>query len=156
MEINAYLLRLFQTIKEMEGLNFFTGKSKLSRTEFRLLREIVLENEQGRDIISSELARRLGVTRSAISQLVSKLEKQGVVRRVAASDDKKIAYVRLSERAVSAFEAQCKNVNLLAERVVAEFGAERPDALIDTNHEFLAVVKKVRGEEKAPEEGTAE
>ena len=45
MEINEYLVKLFQAIKDLEGLDLFAGSTKLSRTEFRLLREIIMEGQ---------------------------------------------------------------------------------------------------------------
>ena len=79
MEINEYLIKCFQLMRSMENIDFFAGAHELSRTEFRLLREVILEEEKGKNIISSELARRLGITRSAVSQIVTKMEKDGVV-----------------------------------------------------------------------------
>ena len=57
MEINEYLVSFFNIVREIESINMFEQKSKLSGTEFRMLREIILEREKGKDIISSELSR---------------------------------------------------------------------------------------------------
>ena len=149
MEINEYLVKLFRTIKDMESLELFTDAAKLSKTEFRLLREIALEREQGRDIISSELARRLGVTRSAISQIVTRLEKENIVVRTAAPADKKIAYVRFSDRALAVFEEQCRDGNEIFERVVAELGEQKMKTLIMAYDEFLEVFRRISKEYKA-------
>ena len=146
MEANEYLVKLFQTIKDMEGLNLFAGVAKISKTEFRLLREIALEREKGRNIISSELARRLGVTRSAVSQIVSELEKENIVVRTDSPTDKKIAYVRFSEHAQEVFEEYCAQGNRIMEKVVAKLGAEKMNRLIEDYNEFLAVLGEVRKE----------
>ena len=90
MEINEYLIKLIQTTKDLECLDFFTGDAQLGKTEFRLLREIVMEGENGGKIISSQLARRLGITRSAVSQIVTKLEKKNIVKRVDSPDRKSV------------------------------------------------------------------
>lgn len=149
METNGYLLRFFQAIKDLENLDLFAEGAKLSRTEFRLLREIITEQKEGKEIISSELARRLGVTRSAVSQIVTKLERDGIVQRVAAPDDKKIAYVRLAPCAHAAYEAHCRCANTLMERVVSELGTEKMDTLVNSYHEFMDVLKKVLEQAKA-------
>ncbi len=144
MEINEYLVKLFQTIKDMEELNLFADTAKLSKTEFRLIREVLLEREKGRGIISSELARRLGITRSAVSQIVTKLEKQGTVQRVASPTDRKIAYICLSDRAMAIFEGQCAHANEIIGGVVEELGEEKMKALIAAYDEFLEVFARVR------------
>lgn len=144
MEINAYLLKLFQTIKDMEDLNLFTDAAKLSKTEFRMLREIIMEGERGRNIISSELARRIGITRSAVSQVVTKLEKQGIVTRKASPTDRKIAYICLSDRSLAVFEEQCREANALMERVEQDLGTEKLQNLISAYDEFTASFARAR------------
>ncbi len=74
-ETNEYLTQFMQILRKIENLDLFAATAKFSKTEFRILREIVTENERGNQIISSELARRIGVTRSAVSQIVNKMEK---------------------------------------------------------------------------------
>ena len=148
MEINEYLIKLFQIIKDMENVSLFRERAKLSKTEFALLREIVMEGENGRKIISSELARRLGITRSAVSQLVTKMEKEGVVKRVASPTDRKIAYIQLSDESVAVFEEQCKEANDIMQRVVDKMGEDRIRELIATYDEFFAALTQVQKEVK--------
>lgn len=127
MTINKYLIKLIETSKGMDRLDFFMGKSSLSKTEFRLLQEVIIARENGKEIISSELARKLRITRSAVSQMVTKLEKQNVVKRVAAENDRKIAYIRLSDFAEQMFLKQCERANCVMEELTAEFGTDRLD-----------------------------
>lgn len=148
MEINEYLIKLFQIIKDMENVSLFRERAKLSKTEFALLREIIMEGENGRKIISSELARRLGITRSAVSQLVTKMEKEGVVKRVASPTDRKIAYIQLSDESVAVFEEQCNEANDIMQRVVNKMGEDRIRELIATYDEFFAALTQVQKEVK--------
>ena len=147
MEINEYLIKFIQTIKSVEEVDLFAASAKLSRTEFRMIREILIEREKGKEIISSELARRLGITRSAVSQLVTKMEKEGIVKRTSAPDDKKIAYVQLSERSLAVFEEQCRLANEIMERVVELLGEEKVKNLISAYDEFCRTVCAVRREQ---------
>ena len=144
METNEYLIKLFKVIKDMESLNLFSDAAKLSKTEFHLVREIVMEGKEGRYIISSELARRLGITRSAVSQVVTKLEQRDVVKRVAAPDDKKIAYICLSDRSTAIFEEQCKQANAIIEHVVSDLGEEKVKKLIADYEEFSEALRRAR------------
>lgn len=148
METNEYLLRLIQITKDMEALDLFADCGKLSKTEFRLIREIVKEREQGRNIISSELARRLGITRSAVSQIVTRLEQQGVVTRTPSAVDRKIAYICFSERSLAVFDQQCREANDIMDRVIGELGEDKMKLLIQTYDEFRAALAKVRAQDK--------
>ena len=146
MESGKYLNKLILTVKFLEGLNMLPENVNLSQTEFRLIREIVMEREAGNQIISSEIARRLNVTRSAVSQLVTKLEKRGVVKRVASPTDRKIFYVVLSESSLAIFKQQCDEVNELIGRVIKEFGQDKTDQLIELAEEFATVFDRLRKE----------
>ena len=146
MESGKYLNKLILTVKFMEGLDIMPANVNLTQTEFRLIREIVMEREAGNQIISSEIARRLNITRSAVSQLVNKLEKRGIVERKASPTDRKIFYVVLSESSLNVFKQQCDEANKLINRVVEVFGKEKTDQLIGLYEEFASVFDEVREE----------
>ncbi len=146
MENGKYLNKLILTVKFLEELNMLPANANLTQTEFRLIREIVVEREAGNQIISSEIARRLNITRSAVSQLVTKLEKRGIVKRMASPTDRKIFYVVLSESSLAVFKRQCDEVNELINRVVEEFGQDKIDRLIELSEAFAALFNKLRKE----------
>ena len=149
IEINEYLLKLFHLVKDLGDIDFFWGKAKLSRTEFRILWEVANEQCDGRDIISSELARRIGITRSAVSQIVAKLEKNGIVKRVGSEYDRKIAYIRLTDEAKETFLQQARQANEFAERVLSEFGRERLDKLLEESRVFAETCERLAHPAKA-------
>lgn len=144
MEINEYLVEVFKIIKDMESLDLFSSANNLSKTEFRLVREIVMESREGRNIISSELARRLGITRSAVSQVVTKLEQRDVVKRAPAPDDRKIAYICLSDRAAAIFEEQCRQANAIFDLVIKDLGAAKMERLIKEYRDFSSAFGRAR------------
>ena len=143
MEINEYLFKIIRIAKTAEEINFFPASAKLSQTEFRLLREVLMEQEKGKEIISSELARRLGITRSAVSQIVTKMEKNGIVKRVDSPVDKKFAYVHLTDDTRAVFEAQCEQANATMEKITAAYGEEKLRKLLKQFDEFMETFKKV-------------
>ncbi len=141
MELNDYAIRLFNVMEELENLKFFGDPAKLSKTEYRLVKEVVSEHSKGKNIISSELAKRLGVTRSAVSQLVTKLEKENLVKRTAAPDDKKIAYICLSDSVLAEYDAHCTMLNALLATCADKFGKDRMQRLSVDAADFLALMK---------------
>lgn len=145
MKLNDDALRLFGLMEAVNDLKLFGEPLRLSKTESRLLKEVITEHANGRDIISSELSRRLGVTRSAVSQLVTKLEEGGILARTAAPDDRKIAYIRLSDRALAEFNERCVEINALLERCTEKFGKDRMQRLSVDSADFIALMKEERG-----------
>lgn len=145
MENNEYLAQFMQIYRRQKNLDFFADSAKLSRTEFRILREITSENAKGNQIIASELARRIGVTRSAISQLVNKMEREGTIKRVPAPNDKKIFYVQLSESTVAVYEEQLKRANECLSKIVSVYGKEKMDAFITACKEIAEIYENIKG-----------
>lgn len=155
MEINEYLIKSFELMRSLENVDFFAGVSNLSRTEFHLLREVILEAEKGKNIISSELARRLGITRSAVSQIVTKMEQRGIVNRVSSPTDRKIAYICLSESSMAVFEEQCKQANETMKRIVELYGEDKIRTFFNEYVELRKVVDLVMNE-REKERGQSE
>lgn len=144
--MNDYVAEFIHILRKVEGLDLFSSTAKFSKTEFRILREIIEENEKGKGIISSELARRIGITRSAISQIVNKMEERGIVKRVPAPNDKKIAYVQLSESTVGIYEDQCRQAGDLLKKIVAVYGKENMEKFISSCNDLIDAFKKVKSE----------
>lgn len=151
MEMNENVVELMQVVRDAEMFDLIGGDIKLSKTESRLLREVALEQEKGNEIISSELAKRLGITRSAVSQLVTKLEEREIIVRASSPVDRKIAYIRLSEKSKQIVADQCARCADLLERVSEKFGKKRMNDFISSCGEFFDILKKEALEMRARE-----
>lgn len=137
MEGSNLMQEIYAIGKRLEELKIFHRAMPFNNTEMQMMREIIAAKERGSRVISSGLAKLLGITRSAVSQMVKKLESKGVVRRVPDSRDKKIAYIELSEKARSIYEESRARVNGLLERIVAKLGAEKVEHFITGTNEFI-------------------
>lgn len=137
-----YLIRIFSLLKKRENLVFNDKKSRFNNTEIRLLSEIIAAKYENRRLISTQLAKIIGVTRSAVSQIVNNLEQQGVVRRVPDEIDRKIAYVEISEEMIEAYGQDLENCKAFVKEVVDEFGEERFTKMSEAYEEFIALTQK--------------
>lgn len=139
-----YLGKIFTILKKMESFNFSNSRRKFNHSEMRLIGEVVDTKQAGRRIISTQLARRLGITRSAVSQMVNKLEKRGIIRRLPDDVDRKIVYVELTEEAEAHYleekKAFCEYVGKLLEK----FGQENFDQMYALINEFFTSVEAVK------------
>lgn len=137
MEGNNLMQEMYAIGKRLEELKIFHRAMPFNNTEMQMMREIIAAKERGSRVISSGLAKLLGITRSAVSQMVNKLESKGVVRRVPDSRDKKIAYIELSDKARSIYEESRARVNGLLERIVEKLGEEKVEHFITGTNEFI-------------------
>lgn len=143
-----YLLKIFSIMKMMENITLMDRKTCLNDSELRMLGEIFAAKREGKRLISTQLADRLNVTRSAVSQMVNKLEKGGIVKRVADDVDRKIAYIELSEIAQEKYE-QAKNqaCGELGE-IISAFGVAKFEKLCDLAESFTKVVAKQKSKSR--------
>jgi DNA-binding MarR family transcriptional regulator len=73
----------------------------------------------------SELARRLGVTKAAIGQLVNVLEKQGLVERTADASDRRAQIVRPTARAETLFRVGRRELDKIEAEWLTLLGPRR-------------------------------
>ena len=139
-----YFNDIFAMMRKATNVKLEAKNKTLNGTELRLLSEIIYANSQGERLISTQLAKRLNVTRSAISQIVNSLEKRGIVTRVADTIDRKIAYIELSDYAMDAYNDDKAIMVAHVGRIVEEFGYEKMNTLIGLVDEFYTIAGKIR------------
>ena len=138
MDAKELLQTVYATGKRMYDAKLF-GRGPFNQTEMQMIGEILANRERGKRIISSRLAEALGVTRSAVSQMVNKLETKGVVRRVPDERDRKIAYIELSDKACAMYESFKEQVHSCLSKIVARMGEERVKNFMEEAQEFISV-----------------
>ena len=139
-----YLNKIFHLLKKRENVAITGKKGGFNDTELRLIEEILSAKVEGKRLISTQLATALGVTRSAISQIVNRLEERGVVKRVADDVDRKIAYIEVTDEILTQYQQEIKICADFAGGVVKKYGVEKFNTMCDMVNEFLDLL----GEEK--------
>ena len=137
-----YLNDIFMIMKRMNGLEVSDKETRFNHTEMRLLGEIMASRYVGKRLISTQLADLLGLTRSAISQIVNRLEAQGIVQRVADDVDRKIAYIEVTETALENYGADLEICVEFVGRVVKKFGVERFNEMCSAFEDFCTMLNE--------------
>ncbi len=135
-----YLRALYDMLKRRENFTLTAKKEGFNDTELRLIGEVLTAKKEGKRLISTELATRLGITRSAVSQIVQRLEKQGVVCRLPDAVDRKIAYVEITEEATELYKKEADRCAAFLARVVEKYGKGRFDKLYEELSAFTALL----------------
>lgn len=97
-------------------------KENISCSELSVLKVLCEGEKEDKKMNVTELANELNMSKSAVSQLISKLEKKGFVKRKINLFDKKINYISVTEEARSAYENNHKKYNEVVKKVVDEMG----------------------------------
>ena len=137
-----YMYMLFSLMKKREDIIISDKKTQFNSTEIRLLFEILSAKHEGKRLISTRLASLLGITRSAVSQIVNRLEENGVVKRVADDVDRKIAYIEITDEIMEIYHEDLEKCQDFIERVVQNFGEEKFQTMYTLLNEFIEVLEK--------------
>lgn len=141
----TYLGKIQNMTRTMQNVVFVRRKKSFNNSEMRMLEEIVAADKKGERLISTELADKVGVTRSAISQMVNRLSAKGLVKRVPDDVDKKIAYIELDGKAKEMYLAQRKKMGEVVNKVINDFGVDKANQMIKLVEEFSdSVYRNVR------------
>ena len=144
----AYLGKIQAMTRKLQNVVFVKGKKSFNNSELRMLEEIVAADKKGERLISTQLADKVGVTRSAISQMVNRLSEKGLVQRVPDDVDRKIAYIELTGNAKELYNAQRKRMGEVVAKVVADFGADKANQMLKLVDEFCDSVYKIVREKR--------
>lgn len=70
---------------------------EIPHSEFKLLKVIKRRNAEGEEVTVSTLSEQIGVSKSAISQMINHLEDEEYIERITTKNDRRLVYVRLTE-----------------------------------------------------------
>ena len=138
----SYLSQIFEMLRKRDEIFVIEKNVRFNKTELRLLSEVVGAKTTGDRVISTQLASRLGITRSAVSQIVNRLEEQGVLNRVAADDDKKIAYIEISDSVFQMYKEEILKCHVIVNGIVKEFGEKKFEQLSVLYNDFMELVSR--------------
>lgn len=128
----------------------------LTHAEMQIIRCVSMAAESGAPLRPSDVARRFGVTPSAVSQSVKKLQMQGYVERVRSDEDSRsVALVLTAKGEGLAAEGRAAHRAFMDE-MFAYVGTDRIEQLVETLEMVLDFfeqspsVKRFEGEGKGP------
>ena len=143
-----YLSKLFTMLRKRDDMIVIPNKTCLNKTEFRLISEVASAKALGERYISTQLAKRLGITRSAISQIVNNLVERNIVKRVPDEIDQKIAYIELTDGILEQYKPDIDACLDFVESLVEEFGEDRFNKMYNELNALIALAERKIEQEK--------
>lgn len=87
-------------------------------------------------IHKSQIAKRMNITKAAITQFCNKLEKKGYITSYVSVDNKKNHYLAIDEKLKESIEARCDLMNNNLQKFVGKVGEENIVLFLDLINEF--------------------
>ena len=151
MDNNEVMQEIYSICKKFEEMRLFSNKVPFNSSELQLLKQVVLARATGKRLISSEIARRLGITRSAVSPMVNKLEAKNVVRRVPDDVDRKIAYIELSGNSDEYYERLRRDTEIFLAKLIEKIGERDMTEFIRLGNVFIDALGEIKEQLKSRE-----
>lgn len=102
-DVYAVAMRLLQLGRQTErSLKETADRKGLQGNELLMLDALALSERQS--LTPSQLQRRLGVSKSAVTKILDRLETMGLVQRHAQTSDRRVTLVKLTEKAHTTLE----------------------------------------------------
>lgn len=128
-------------------VNFFENnlyeKYDVSCSELSLLKVIYQSEQENKKINVTELSANLKMTKSAVSQLISKLEKKSLIKRKINIFDKKINYITLTEQAKVSYENSQKKYSEIVNKVLEKMGENDSKDLSRLLEKLSGIIKNL-------------
>ena len=137
-----YLSKIFTMMKQRDTMAIAGKATRFNNTELRMITELISAKMENRRLISTQLAKIMGITRSAVSQIVQRLEKEGVIKRLPDAVDKKIAYVELTESVIEEYRDDVEKCIAFVGDIVDEMCEDKFEKLYALFMEFTGIAKR--------------
>lgn len=99
-------------------------------------------NQKKPGITMTQLSEKLETTLPAGSRLLRNLEKKGLIDRLSDENDRRVSYLRLSEKGLAIFKAQIKARDEMTERIVRRMGDDNMEILLEQLQNLYRIVKE--------------
>lgn len=127
-EMTHCMTRMFNRYSELSKRSYaYCEGAKLFPNEIRTLRYIEVSSTTN----FTDIANHAGLTRSAVSKMVVKLERMGLVERYRYYPNQREIYVHLTEKGVEACEGYERYHGVMRRHLSDYFGALRTEQKVD-------------------------
>lgn len=146
-------VRLFQEMDRLRtAWDRMPHQLPLRRGEISLLGTLVHLEEKGGPITISGLAAYTGRSMAGVSQRVTALEEQGLVRRVPVKDDRRVVAVQITPEGRKTAQDSMDGLLAFVEGALEHMGRPGADELLRLMGQLSAAMQQVYSENEKPSE----
>ena len=129
--------KLTETLDLLKSYVFATWKGLDLNYSEALILYIIEESERIKSPIhKSQIAKRLNITKAAVTQFCNKLEKKGYISSYISQDNKKNHYLQLDDSLRKSIESRCETMNSNLQKFTDQIGEENIVLFMDLLDQF--------------------
>ncbi len=127
--VNDILVHLFYEIMELEEKAIITEEFKdITNNDMHVIEAVGLEG----NLTMSAIAKKLNITAGSLTTSMNSLVKKHYVSRERSEEDRRVVYIKLTEKGEKAFHHHADFHRQMAEAALASLSDEEVPALIKT------------------------
>ena len=131
------LNKITETLDLLKSYAFSNWKGLDLNYSEALILSIISESERIKcPIHKSQIAKRLNITKAAVTQFCNKLEKKGYISSYTTEDNKKNHYLQLDNNLRKSIESRCETMNNNLNKFIEKVGEENIELFMDLLGEF--------------------
>lgn len=136
--VDSYIRTSFSVSKKVELLMNEQIGSDLTRDQHYILRHIY----QNDVCTSSDLAEHFYVKKSAITAIITRLWKKGLIKRTRDHEDRRVVYLTLTEKGKELYERTEERIYALVESFIKQFDMEEIKQFMQTYEKFNRILNE--------------
>ena len=127
--------------------NTLLKNSMMSCSEFSVINALIEAEKEDKKMNITELSHSLKITKSAVSQLVTKLEKKGCLKRKINLFDKKVNYLVVTGLGKIEHDNNQERFDKIVKKVNSELGKEDSEELSRLIEKLSKIIKDLEEDE---------
>lgn len=135
---------LVKAILNFQSLDIYYCKD-LDMNSFKdmwLMQYLEDHAQKGEQSRMTDIAEEMRVSKSAVTQLVTRMEKRGVIKRYHDKKDRRIVFVKPTDKGREVFADKSQAMLAYIEKLVGRIGEEDSDKLVEILNKILSIVKE--------------
>lgn len=117
--------------------------TSMTFNEAHVLGILLRHNEDADPITATDLIRRTRLLKSQMNKILTTLEKQQMISRARAESDKRLIYIRLTEKGKYAYLDEHKKVEGILSELIERLGEQRAANLTNELRDFIEVLETI-------------
>ncbi|MCL2859704.1 MAG: MarR family transcriptional regulator [Oscillospiraceae bacterium] len=136
--------KLSETMAKFRKIKDFQKPSNdLTRAEFFMLKSIekTINGNKDKLVTITEIIEKLQIAKPTASQMLNSLEEKSLIERIRTNEDRRVVYVKLTEKGKEVLEKAHKEFSKLTKNLITKLGKKDTEELIRILEKLYIIAK---------------
>ena len=139
--------KLFESMIKFKKIGDFQKQhGDLTRAEFFMLKTVekTINGNKDKLVTITQIIERLQIAKPTASQMLNSLEEKGLIERIRTNEDRRVVYVKLTEKGTETLVKTHKRFSELTRAIIKKLGKEDTEELIRILEKLYIIAKETK------------